>query len=63
MSTYFVAKGDVGTAGQLVKQSDRDIREVVGNLIDILERKELLSDRDIAKLLDIGGDELERLPF
>lgn len=63
MVTYFAVKNEVGTAGKLIMDSDRDTREVICTLIDILQRKELLCDRDIANLLDIGGDELQRLPF
>ncbi|MHC1898437.1 hypothetical protein LC169_18020 [Escherichia coli] len=46
-----------------MKNSDRDVKDILATLVDILQRKELLSDRDVAKLLDIGGDELQRLPF
>lgn len=63
MVTYFAVGNEVGTAGDLVKRGEREALEVVGDLIEILQRKELLSDRDIAKLLGIGGDEIQRLPF
>lgn len=63
MVTYFAVGDRVGTAGELLKNSDRDVKDILATLVDILQRKELLSDRDIAKLLDIGGDELQRLPF
>lgn len=63
MVTYFAVGEKVGTAGELLKRSDRSAKDILATLVDILQRKELLSDRDVAKLLDIGGDELQRLPF
>lgn len=63
MVTFYSVGKEVGTAGDLVKKSDRDTREMLGELVTILQRKELLSDRDIATILGISTADLERLPF
>lgn len=63
MDHYFVFKDKVDTAGGHVVKNDRDIKEVLGDLINILEQKELLLDKDIARLLDVGISDIQRLPF
>ncbi len=63
MDHYFVFKDKVDTAGDHVAKNDRDIKEVLGDLINILEQKELLLDKDIARLLGVGISDIQRLPF
>ena len=63
MDHYFVFKDKVDTAGGHVAKNDRDIKEVLGDLINILEQKELLLDKDIARLLGVGTSDIQRLPF
>lgn len=63
MIQFYFYKDQIDSAKGLVESSDRDIREMLGTLVEILQRKELLSDRDIANIVGIEPDELERSPF
>lgn len=63
MQQYYFCKDQVGTAKDLVLKSDQDTRKMVATLVEILQRKELLSDRDIANILGIEESELQRSPF
>ena len=63
MPQYYFYKDQVDTAKGLIQQSDRDAREMIGTLVEILQRKELLSDRDIANIIGIEASELQRSPF
>nr|DAY73762.1 MAG TPA: hypothetical protein [Caudoviricetes sp.] len=63
MIQYYFYKDKVDSAKGLVENSERDTREMLGTLVEILQRKELLSDRDIANIVGIETTDLERSPF
>lgn len=63
MIQYYFYKEQIGNPKEFVEKSDRDVREMLGTLVQILQRKELLSDRDIANILGIEPEYLERAPF
>ncbi|WNL63415.1 hypothetical protein [Citrobacter phage Tr1] len=63
MDTFYFANDRVGTAGTLARLSNREPEDIMADLIDILVRKELLSDADVARLLGIGTSDLQRSPF
>lgn len=63
MIQYYFYKDKVDSAKGLVESSERDTREMLGTLVEILQRKELLSDRDIANIIGIETTDLERSPF
>lgn len=63
MAQFYFYRDQINSAKGLVETSDRDPREMLGTLVEILQRKELLSDRDIANIVGIEANELERAPF
>ncbi len=63
MIQYYFYKDQIDTAKGLVEKGDRDTREMLGTLVEILQRKELLSDRDIANIVGIEIEDLQRSPF
>lgn len=63
MAQFYFYKDQIDSAKGFVERSDRDTREMLGTLVEILQRKELLSDRDIANIVGIEPYELERAPF
>lgn len=63
MTQFYFYRDQINSAKGLVETSDRDPREMLGTLVEILQRKELLSDRDIANIVGIEANELERSPF
>lgn len=63
MQTWYFYKDQIDTAKGLIEKSDRDARAMLGSLVEVLQRKELLSDKDIATILDIEMSELQRSPF
>lgn len=63
MAQFYFYRDQINSAKGLIETSDRDPREMLGTLVEILQRKELLSDRDIANIVGIEANELERSPF
>lgn len=63
MPQYYFHNDQIETAKGLIEKSDRDPRVMLGTLVEIMQRKELLSDKDIATILGIEPSELERSPF
>ena len=63
MPQYYFYKDQIETAKGLIEKSERDPREMLGSLVEVLQRKELLSDKDLAIILGIETSELERSPF
>ena len=63
MTQYYFYNDAVETAKSLIEKSERDPREMLGSLIEILQRKELISDTDLVNILGIEANALERSPF
>jgi len=63
MTQFYFYKDQINTAKGLVETSDRDARVMLGTLVEILQGKELLLDKDIANILGIETSELQRSPF
>lgn len=63
MTQYYFVGDRIDTAKGLIQTSNRGSREMLGTLVEILQRKELLSDRDIANIIGIQENKLERSPF
>ena len=63
MPQYYFYKDQIETAKGLILKGERDSREMLGTLVEILQRKELLSDSDIANILGIEARDLQRAPF
>lgn len=63
MPQYYFYKDQIESAKGLIEKAERDPRQMLGSLVEILQRKELLSDQDLATILGIETSELERSPF
>lgn len=63
MQQFYFTIDRVATVKDLVKGSEKDTKEMFATLVEILQRKELLSDKDLANILGIDESELKRSPF
>lgn len=63
MVQYYFHKDQIHTPASLVRESKLCEREMLARLVEILQRKELLSDADLAKIVGIEASDLTRSPF